>query len=138
MMSLGRARRPTGCLLGGDRAARVGSVRVLLTDATLEVRLARWEKALGLMRNLSIARADIGDVHVVEDPLREAMGTGIKVGLRVPWVYFVARTIGLDRAFIVRRGVPALSFAVANQGALRHVLVSTPDAHELARELQAA
>jgi hypothetical protein len=111
-------------------------VRVLLTDATLEVRLARWEKALGLLRSIRVPRADVSDVHVVEDPLRAAMGTGIKVGLRLPWLYFVARTIGLDRAFIVRRGVPALSFAVANQGALRHVLVSTPEAHELARELQ--
>jgi hypothetical protein len=111
-------------------------VRVLLTDATLEVRLARWEKVLGLLRSIRVPRADVSDVHVVEDPLRAAMGTGIKVGLRLPWLYFVARTIGLDRAFIVRRGVPALSFAVANQGALRHVLVSTPEAHELARELQ--
>ena len=111
-------------------------MRVLLTDATLEVRLSRWEKALGLLRSINVPRADVSDVHVVEDPVREAMGVGIKVGLRVPWLYFVARTIGLDRAFIVRRGVPALSFAVANQGALRRVLVSTPQAHELARELQ--
>ena len=113
-------------------------MRVLLTHTTLEVRLAPWEKALGLMRNLSIPREDLSDIEVVEEPVRAAMGTGIKVGLRVPWLYFVARTIGLDRAFIVRRGVPALSFAVANRGALRRVLVSTPDAHELARELQPA
>jgi hypothetical protein len=110
-------------------------VRVLLDDVTLEVRLARWEKALGLLRSIRVPRADVSDVHVVEEPMRAAMGTGIKVGLRVPWLYFVARTIGLDRAFIVRRGVPGLAFAVAGQGALKHVLVSTPEAHELAREL---
>jgi hypothetical protein len=111
-------------------------VRVLLTDTTLEVRLSRWEKVLGLLRNIRVPRADVGGVEVVEDPLRAVMGTGIKVGLRVPWLYFVARTINLESAFIVRRGVPALSFAVTNDGALRHVLVSTPDAHELASELQ--
>jgi hypothetical protein len=113
-------------------------VRVLLTDTTLEVRLSRWEKVLGLLRNIEVPRADVSDVAVVEDPLRAVMGSGIKVGLRVPWLYFVARTINLESAFIVRRGVPALSFAVAGKGALRHVLVSTPQADELARELQAA
>jgi hypothetical protein len=110
-------------------------VRVILTDTVLEVRLSLWEKAFGLLRNIRVPRADVGEVHVVEDPLREAMGTGIKVGLRIPWLYFVARTIKLDRAFIVRRGVPALSFDVANEGALRHVLVSTGEASEIAREL---
>lgn len=111
-------------------------MRLLLTDDTLEVRLARWEKALGLLRSIKVPRADVSDVQVVEEPVREAMQAGIKVGLRVPWVYFIARTIALDRAFIVRRGVPALSFAVRNQGALKRVLVSTPEARELARELR--
>jgi hypothetical protein len=113
-------------------------MRVLLTDDTLEVRLARWEKALGLLRSIKVPRAEVSEVHVVADPVREAMQAGIKVGLRVPWLYFVARTITLDRAFIVRRGVPALSFEVRNQGTLKRVLVSTPQAHELARELQAS
>jgi hypothetical protein len=113
----------------------VVGVRVVLTETALEVRLSFWEKALGLLRSIHVPRADIGDVHVVEAPLREVMGTGIKVGLRIPWLYFVARTINLDRAFIVRRGVSALSFDVVNKGALRHVLVSTPEAHEIAREL---
>jgi hypothetical protein len=111
-------------------------VRLLLTDEALEVRLSRWEKALGLLRSINVPRADVSDVQVVEDPVREAMRAGIKVGLRVPWVYFIARTIGLDTAFIVRRGVPALSFAVSNHGTLKRVLVSTPEARKLARELQ--
>jgi hypothetical protein len=111
---------------------------VLLTDTTLEVRLSRWEKVLGLLRNIRVPRADVSDIEVVEDPLRAVMGTGIKVGLRIPGLYFVARTINLESAFIVRRGVPALSFAVTNESALRHVLVSTRQAHELAHELQAA
>jgi hypothetical protein len=66
----------------------------------------------------------------------ETMATGIKVGLRLPWLYYVARTIRLDQAFVVRRGLPALSFAVRNHDPLRRVLVSTPDAEELARRLR--
>jgi hypothetical protein len=63
------------------------------------------------------------------------MSAGMKAGLRLPWLYYVCRTIRLDQAFVVRRGLPALSFAVRNHGALRRVLVSTPDAAELARQL---
>ena len=58
------------------------------------------------------------------------------VGLRLPWLYYVARTIRLDQAFVVRRGVPALSFAVRNRDPLRSVLVSTPQAVELAQQLE--
>jgi hypothetical protein len=111
-------------------------MRVELTEETLEVRLSLWQKLLGLLGNIRVARADISDVQVVADPVRAAMDVGIKVGLRLPWLYYVARTIRLDQAFVVRRGVPALSFAVSNDGALRRVLVSTPDAEELARRLQ--
>jgi hypothetical protein len=112
-------------------------MRLLLTDDTLEVRLARWETALGLLRSITVPRADVSDVRVVDEPVGEAMRAGIKVGLRLPWLLYIARTIGLDRAFIVRRGVPALSFAVRDHPPLKQVLVSTPEAHELARRLQA-
>jgi hypothetical protein len=111
-------------------------VRVRLTDDSLEVLLSRWQKLLGLLGDIKVSRVDVSDVEVVENPVREAMGIGLKVGLRLPWLYYVARTIRLDRAFIVRRGTPALSFAVHNQGALRRVLVSTPDAQELAQRLK--
>jgi hypothetical protein len=111
-------------------------MRVRLTEDSVEVRLAPWQKLLGLMRNIRVTRADVSDVHVVQNPVREAMGSGIKVGLRLPWLCYVARTIRLDEAFAVRRGVPALSFAVSNHGALRRVLVSTPDAEALAQRLR--
>jgi hypothetical protein len=78
----------------------------------------------------------VSDVRVVDDPMRETMATGIKVGLRLPWLYYVARTIRLDKVFVVRRGLPGLSFAVRNHDPLRRVLVSTPDAEELARRLR--
>jgi hypothetical protein len=113
-------------------------MRVLVSEEAVEVRLAPWQKALGLLGDIRVARTEVGDVHVVRDPIREAMGAGVKVGLRMPWLYFIARTIRLDEAFVVRRGVPALSFTVGDGGKLRRVLVSTPDAQELARELQRA
>jgi hypothetical protein len=108
-------------------------VRVRVTEDSIEVLLARWEKALGLMKDLRLPLADVGDARVVEKPMREARGTGLKAGLRLPGVYFVARTIRLDRAFILKRDLPALSFAVRNHPPLERVLVSTPDAKELAR-----
>jgi hypothetical protein len=114
------------------------AMRVRLTEDSVEVMLAPWEKALGLLGNITVPRADVSDVQVVPEPIREAMSAGIKVGLRLPWFYYVARTIRLDQAFAVRRGVPALSFAVRNHGALQHVLVSTPDAEALARRLQSS
>jgi hypothetical protein len=112
-------------------------VRVHVTEDSIEVLLSRWEKVLGLMKDIRVPRGDVSDVRVVEDSVRAAMGTGLKAGLRLPWLYYVARTIRLDRAFVVRRGVPALSFSVRNHDPLRSVLVSTPDAHELARRFGA-
>lgn len=113
-------------------------VHINVSDDHVEVRLALWEKALGLMRNIRVARAAIDDVHVVADPVREAMRSGIKVGLRLPWLVYIARTIRLDEVFVVRRRVPGLSFAVENGTTLHRVLLSTPRAEELARELGSA
>jgi hypothetical protein len=110
-------------------------VRVRVTDDSIEVLLSRWEKVLGLMKDISVPLADVGEMRVVDDPIHETLGTGLKAGLRLPWLYYVARTIRLDRAFVVRRGVPALSFDVHNHAPLRHVLASTPDAAELARQV---
>jgi hypothetical protein len=111
-------------------------MRVQVTDESVEILLSRWQKVLGLMRDITVPRADVSYVRVVDDPMRETMATGIKVGLRLPWLYYVARTIRLDQAFVVRRGLPGLSFAVRNHDPLRRVLVSTPDAEELARRLR--
>jgi hypothetical protein len=121
-----------------DRRYRLSAVQINVSDEYVEVRLALWQKALGLMRDIRVARPDISDVHVVQEPVHEAMRAGVKVGLRVPWLYFAARTIRLDEAFVVRRGVPGLSFAVEDGTALRRVLLSTRDAEQLARELQRA
>lgn len=98
--------------------------------------LARWEKVVGLLGDITVPRTDVSDVRVLEEPMRDVLGTGLKAGLRLPWVYYVARTIRLDEAWLVRRGVPALSFAVRNKGALRRVVVSTPNAQTLAQRLK--
>jgi hypothetical protein len=113
-------------------------MQVRLTEDSIEVLLAPWEKALGLLGNIVVPRADVSEVRVVEDPVREAMMAGMKAGLRLPWLYYVCRTIRLDQAFVVQRGVPGLSFAVGNRRALRRVLVSTPEAEALARALGGA
>ncbi len=112
------------------------AMRVQVSDDAVEVLLSRWEKVLGLLGNITVPRADVSDVRVLEEPMREVMRTGIKVGLRLPWLYFVARTIRLDEAWLVRRRVPALSFSVRNKGALRRVVVCTPEAQALARQLR--
>jgi hypothetical protein len=116
-------------------ATRLAAVRVQLSDQQIEVRLSPLQKALGLMGDITVARADVADVRVLEDPLHDVMRAGLKVGLRLPWLYYVCRTIRLDRAWVVRRGVPALSFAVRNHGALEQVTLSTPQARELALQL---
>ncbi|HTB71224.1 MAG TPA: hypothetical protein VK707_09605 [Solirubrobacteraceae bacterium] len=113
-------------------------MRVHVTDEAVEVRLAPWERILGLMKDIRVPLADVSDVRVVEDPMREVIGAGLKAGLRLPRVYYVARTIALDRAFVLRRGMPALSFSVREHRALKSVLVSTPDAAALARRMRSA
>ncbi len=111
-------------------------MRVEVDERTVQVKLAWWQKALGLMRDIHVARADVSDVEVVQEPVRQAMTAGMKVGLRVPWLLYIARTLRLDQVFVVRRGVPALSFSVRNHGTLKHVLLSTPHAQELALKLR--
>jgi hypothetical protein len=113
-------------------------MRIRVTHESIEVRLAWWQKVLGLLGNIEVPLGDVSDVRVVEDPMPEVMGSGLKVGLRLPWLYYVARSIRLDQVFIVRRRVPALSFAVRNEGSLRRVLISTPEAEALAQRIGAS
>lgn len=112
------------------------AVRVHLFEERIDIRLSRVEKVLGLMGSISVALSDVSDVSVLEDPLHEVMRSGLKVGLRLPWLYYVCRSIRLDQAWAVRRGVPAVSFAVRNAGALERITVSSPDASALAKRLQ--
>ncbi|HST56124.1 MAG TPA: hypothetical protein VLJ42_09560 [Solirubrobacteraceae bacterium] len=112
-------------------------MRVYIDADSIEIRLSPVEATLGLLKSIKVPLADVSDVDVLEHPLRDVMGSGLKVGLRLPWLYYIARSIKLDQVWVVRRGVPALSFAVRNQGALQRVTVSTRDAQTLARRLEA-
>ncbi len=112
-------------------------MRVEITADTLEVQLSRREKILGLMGNIRLQLSDVEDVRVLPEPLREVRRSGLMAGLRVPWLYYVARTIRLDEVWIVRRGVPAVSFAVKGSGTLKRVVLSSPEAEGLARRLRA-
>jgi hypothetical protein len=111
-------------------------MQIVLTEERLEVHLALWQKILGLMRDFSLARSEISEVEVVAEPMPEAMSSGIKFGLRLPWLYYAARTVRLDQLFVVRRGVPALGLWVDNGTALKRVLLSTGEAEQLAARLQ--
>ena len=111
------------------------AMRVHISEEKIEIRLTRVEKVLGLLGNICVPVSDVSDAKLVEDPLYDVMRAGLKVGLRLPWLYYVCRSIRLDQAWVVRRGVPALSFAVRNQGALEQVTVSTPEARELLRRI---
>lgn len=110
-------------------------MRVQIDEEEVHVHLALWQKLAGLMRDIRVPRRHVLNARVVEDGVGEAMRAGIKVGLRVPWLYFVARTIRLDEAFIVRRGRPALAFELDGPGPLKRVFVSAPDAQALALRL---
>ncbi len=112
-------------------------MRVQISEDTVEIVLARWEKTLGLLGNITVAREDVGEVQVLENPMNSALRSGMKAGLRVPGLIYIARSIRLDQAWLVRRGEPALSFSVRNHGALKRVVVSTPDAEALAARLSA-
>ncbi len=112
-------------------------MRVVVSDKTVEVRLSRWQKIVGLMGDISVPRAGVSDVELVERPLKEVMRMGLKIGLRAPFLCYVGRTIKLDQAFVVTRKAPALSFRIHGEGPLERVLVSTPEAAELARRLGA-
>ncbi len=111
-------------------------MQVVITDEAVEVRLSMWQKVLGLMRNIRLTRSQISDAELVQDAIHEAMFSGLKFGVRLPWLYYCARTVRLDRAFVVRRGVPALGLTVEGHGPLRRVLISTPEAEQLAARLK--
>jgi hypothetical protein len=111
-------------------------MRLHISEEEIQIRLSPLEKTLGLLKSIRVERAYVSDVQVLEDPLHEVMRAGLKVGLRLPWLYYLCRSISLDRVWIVRRGVPAVSFAVRNQGVLEHVTVSTRDAREIAQRLE--
>ncbi len=113
-------------------------MRIEITDDAVELRLSWWQKVLGLMRDVRVPFNEIDGAELIANPVRVAGGAGLKFGLRLPLLYFVARTLNLQQAFVVRRGVPGVSVSVAGPGPLRQLLVSTPDAEQLVKRIEAA
>jgi hypothetical protein len=59
-------------------------VKIELTPTALEIRLAVWERALGLMGNHSLPRDAITDVRLLEDGISAVELWAPKAGLRIP------------------------------------------------------
>ncbi len=113
-------------------------MRVEIAEQEVVIRLSWWQKLLGLMRDIHVPLRDVAGAEVVDDAIGQTARAGIKVGLRAPALYYAARTLRLDEAFVVRRGLPGLSIAIGGDGHLRRVLVTTPRAAELAERIEAA
>jgi hypothetical protein len=110
-------------------------MRIELTQETLEIRLAAWERALGLMGNLSLPRSSITRADLRDDGPAAVAHWWPKVGLRLPGILYIARSFDGRQRFIVRRGEPAVELEVGPASTPRVVVFSTPDAERLAREL---
>jgi hypothetical protein len=110
---------------------------VHLTDSTLTVRLTRWEKIAGLLRDVEVPRSAIRSADVVVDPVGAMRGLRAP-GLGLPGVRKIGtwRRPGERTLVSVRRGQPALRIRL--DGA-RHdtLLVGTDDAAALAAQLGA-
>jgi hypothetical protein len=102
----------------------------------IEIALSPAERLGALHGSVSIPRAAVRAAEVVEDGLRAAHGLrapGLALPGRVKLGTWRARG---DKQFVaVRRGVPALQLRLAGQP-YDTVLVSTPEAADLQRQLQ--
>lgn len=127
--------RPASC---NARRATLPGVRVEISAQEVVIRLSWWQRLLGLMRDIHVPLRDVAGAEVVDDAIGQTARAGIKIGLRAPALYYVARSLRLDEAFVVRRGRPALSIEIGGAGHLRRVLVTTPAAAALAEQIESA
>jgi len=111
-------------------------VEVELTPASLNARLTWWERAFGLMGDLSVPRSSIERADVVADGLAAVAVWSPKVGIRIPGVIYVAQTLDRRRVFIVRRGEPALVVESAADAGSRLLVLGTPRAAQLSAALR--
>ena len=108
-----------------------------ITGDRLRVALTTSEKVAGLLRDVDVPLTAVREARVEPDAL------GAVRGIRAPGFAIPGRTkIGTWRrrghrtVVVVRSGVPALRVLLAGAGP-DELLVSTPDAAALARELAA-
>lgn len=110
---------------------------ITLSGDRLRLELTAAEKVLGLLRDVDVPRAAVADARVEPDAL--AAVSGIRApGLAIPGRTKVGtwRRRGHRAVVAVRAGVPALRVQLRDAGP-DELLVSTPDAAALARELTA-
>ena len=61
-------------------------MRVRVTEDSVEVLLAPWEKVLGLLGNIRVARTDVSDVRVLQEPMREVMSLMERIASSLPGI----------------------------------------------------
>ena len=108
-------------------------MNVTLTPTHLDVRLSVWEKLGGLTTDHHIARERIAAAEVDPAPMHAIRGR-FKAGLRLPGVRFVCWTWHPMTFWSISHDAAALRVTVRG-GRLRQLVLSTPDAAELARAL---
>jgi hypothetical protein len=111
-------------------------VAIRVTDARLEVRFTRTEKALGLLRDVDVPLSAVRDVDVVPN------GLAATRGLRAPgYSWPGSRKLGTWRRpgyrslVDVRRGQPAVRVGLVGQR-YDELLVGSDDAERLAGDIR--
>lgn len=110
---------------------------VVLGDDAVDVRLRRWEKLAGLLRDQRLPFTAISRVEFRPRALRAASGWRAP-GTSVPWLLKIGTYRGrLGRQFVdVRRGQPAVLITLSGHR-YASVLIGSDRAEELAADLAA-
>ncbi|MBI2244563.1 MAG: hypothetical protein HYU55_11695 [Nocardioides sp.] len=105
-----------------------------LTADDLAVRFTPAEKALGILRNVTVPRSAITSAVLVRSWRREVRG--LRVGLGLPGIRLLGtwRSRGHKQLVALRRDVPAVRIGLVG-ASYDELLVSTPDAERLVAEL---
>jgi hypothetical protein len=111
---------------------------IRVDGGTLQVALSALEKIAGLHGDVAVPLSAVTAVEVVSEPLKAV--TGVRApGLAVPGRIKIGtwRAPGRRTFAVARAGSPAVCIDLAGAGYGR-LVVSTPDAHDVAARLQGA
>jgi hypothetical protein len=107
---------------------------VELSPSTLAIRLSRWEKVAGFLRDLDVPRDRIRSARAVDDGLAAVRGIRAP-GLALPGVAKIGVWRGRGwRSYVVARRGPALVLEL-DGAKYRTVIVSADGVRQAAREL---